>query len=77
MNIKQIIDTPHEDLSINEIIIKSYYVNELLRKDKSFDIDVRKRMLKSIKDGIIPSKRISLKEFTSEELNDITNPLIV
>jgi hypothetical protein len=77
MDIKQIIDTEHSELDVHQLLIKSYYINELLRKDKDFDADIRKRMLKSLKNGIIPSKRISLKEFTQEELTDITNPLTI
>lgn len=73
MTLKDILDTTHLDLENNQKMIKSFYINEFLRLDPIFDEIVRKAMLKSIKRGHAPAKRIGLENFTQEEILDITN----
>ena len=73
MTLKHILDTEHLQLENNQKMIKSFYVNEFLRLDPTFDDIVRKAMLKSLKRGHVPAKRIGLENFSQEEILDITN----
>ena len=75
MTIQEIMTVPHKFLQPVEQTSKIFYINELLRLDESFDDKVRKAMWDSIKNGIIPSKKVTLADFTEAELLDLTNPI--
>ncbi|MEI6186956.1 MAG: hypothetical protein WCP46_00445 [Alphaproteobacteria bacterium] len=75
MTLQEAIETKQEDVNSSEQITKVFYINELLRLDPLFDRDVRIAMAKSLKRGVTPCKKVTLSDFTTEELLDVLNPI--
>lgn len=75
MTLQEIVETKQEEINPSEQITKIFYINELLRLDPVFDRDLRLAMAKSIKRGVTPSKKVTLSDFSQEELLDVINPI--
>ena len=75
MTIQEIMTVPHKVLQPVEQTSKIFYISELLRLDENFDDVIRRAMWSSVKKGIIPSKKVTLADFTEAELLDLTNPI--
>jgi hypothetical protein len=75
MSIEELIHVKHEDVRHSDKIAKILYINELLRLDPIFDENIRVAMTESINRGTIPSKKVTLSEFSDEELLDMLNPI--
>ena len=72
--LKEIINIEHNNLSHQEVLVKNFYLNELCRLNKDFDAKLRNLINENLDKCNLP-KQVSLKDFTQEEILDITNPI--
>jgi hypothetical protein len=75
MTLQDVVETSQEEITFGDQMTKIFYINEFLRLDPLFDREVRAAIAKSMKRGVTPCKKVTLSEFTDEELLDMLNPI--
>ena len=75
MEIKELLNIPHNELDKNHQLIKIFYISEFLRIDENFNNDLKKAIFASVARGNTPSKEVTLKDFNKYELSDYLHPI--